>query len=86
MSKLKGLKAPKASPTAIEPDQDDYKADSDFRTMLDAEQIKQDPDRMAKVHKRVGRHHKAIKSLQDLKDTYDEKYGSGALKKPTFGE
>lgn len=59
---------------------DDYETEGHLRTLMDAEKIKNDPDKMKKVHKLAGRHSKAIKSIQDLKDTYDEKFGKGALK------
>ncbi len=82
MKKDKGLKAMSAiEAPAMD---DDYKIDNDMRTMMSAEEIKMDPDRMAKVHKRAGRHHKAIKSIQDLKDTYNEKFGAQAGKKKDF--
>lgn len=67
-----------------EPDQDDVmndpEAQSHLRTILDAEMIKQDPVKMAKVHKLAGRHQKAITSLNDLKDTYQEKFGAKSKK------
>ena len=62
-------------PNKIAAPQDDYETNGHLRTLMDAEMIKMDPDKMKKVHALVGRHSKAIKSLQDLKDTYQEKYG-----------
>lgn len=62
-------------------DDGDYETQSHMRTLMDAEMIKQDPNKMQKVHKLAGRHQKSIKSIQDLKDSYDEKFGKGALKK-----
>lgn len=64
-----------------EPDiMNDYEAKDHLDTIMKAHGIMNDPDKMAKVHKLAGRHMKAITSVQDLKDTYDKKFGSGALK------
>lgn len=62
-------------PGKVAAPQDDYETQNHLRTLMDAEMIKMDPDKMKKVHALVGRHSKAIKSLQDLKDTYQQKYG-----------
>lgn len=63
-----------------EPDADDimndHEAQHHLRTILDAEMIKQDPAKMAKVHKLAGRHEKAIKSLADVKEAYQQKFGA----------
>lgn len=65
---------------AKQDDQDDilndHEAQSHLRTILDAEMIKQDPVKMAKVHKLAGRHQKAITSLNDVKDAYQQKFGA----------
>lgn len=80
-------KAPTSKPAdPPEPDADDQimndpEAQSHLRTLLDAEMIKQDPAKMAKVHKLAGRHQKAITSIGDLKDTYQQKFGAKAPKK-----
>lgn len=74
----------KAMPKAIQAPsnpQDDYETQGHLRTLMDAEAIKGDPEKMKKVHKLAGRHSKQIKSIQDLKDTLDQKFGKGALKK-----
>lgn len=55
---------------------DDYETQGHLKTLMDAEMVKMDPDKMAKVHALVGRHSKAIKSVQDLKDTYQSKFGA----------
>lgn len=55
--------------------QNDYETQGHLKTLMDAEMVKMDPDKMQKVHALVGRHSKAIKSIQDLKDTYQSKYG-----------
>ena len=53
----------------------DYQADNDMDTLMRAEEVKQDKSRMQRVAKRVGRKHKAITSLKDLTDIYNQKYG-----------
>ncbi len=58
----------------------DYNAKDHLNTIMQAHSIMNDPEKMAKVHKLAGRHMKAITSIQDLKDTYDQKFGSKALK------
>lgn len=60
---------------------DDFEAEEDLRYLEKAEEIKADPARMMRVAKKVGRKYKAITSLKDLTEIYDEKYGSGALKR-----
>jgi hypothetical protein len=54
---------------------DDYEAQGHLQDLIRAEMIKMDPDKMKKVHALAGRHSKAIKSVQDLKDTYQSKFG-----------
>ncbi len=67
-------------PSAVKDDMNDYETQGHLRTLIDAENIKSDPEKMAKVHKLAGRHADAIKSIRDLKDTYDHKFGSGSKK------
>lgn len=64
-----------AKPVDPEKVVDDYEAQGHLKTLMDAEMVKMDPDKMAKVHALVGRHDKAITSIKDLKDTYQQKYG-----------
>lgn len=68
-----------------EPDiMDDHEAQGHLDTIIRAHAIMSNPDKMKKVHALAGRHDKAlagIKSIKDLKQKYDDKYGSGALKK-----
>ncbi len=59
----------------------DWEVEDHMRTLMRAEDIKSDPVKLAKVHKLAGRHSKQIKSIQDLKNVFDEKFGKGALKK-----
>lgn len=54
---------------------DNYEVKGHLDTLMQAEKIKADPEKMAKVHKLAGRHTQAIRSIQDLKDTYDKKFG-----------
>lgn len=61
---------------------DDHAVHADLKTLMDAHHIKNHPQRMAKVHALAGRHKKAIKSIDDLKTVYDQKFGAGAKKKP----
>lgn len=56
-------------------DDNDYETQGHLKTLMDAEAIKSDPAKMQKVHKLAGRHKKAIKSIQDLKDAYQQKFG-----------
>lgn len=61
------------------PDMDDsWRAEDDLRTLMRAEEIKADPERIKKVHKHTKHHTKVIKSISDLKDTYNMKFGSEA--------
>jgi hypothetical protein len=53
----------------------DYETEGHLRTLMDAEVIKQDPEKMAKVHKLAGKHHKAIRSIQDIRAAHQEKFG-----------
>ncbi len=65
-------------------DEDDYEAQSALRALEDAEKHRNDPHMMRRVKKLAGRKIKAltgIKSIQDIKDAYDDKYGSGSRKK-----
>lgn len=51
---------------------DDYESQGHLRTLIEAHGIMNDPEKMAKVHKLAGRHHKAIRGIQDIKDRYNE--------------
>lgn len=53
----------------------DYETQGHLETIVKAHQILMDPDKMKKVHKLAGRHEKAIKSIGDLKDLVQKKYG-----------
>lgn len=55
---------------------EDHQANMDLKTLMDAHHIKNHPERMGKVQQLAGRHKKAIKSIEDLKTIYDEKFGA----------
>lgn len=55
--------------------ENDYEAQGHLRTLIEAHGIMNDPDKMKKVHKLAGRHHKAIsgiKSIEELKQKRNE--------------
>jgi hypothetical protein len=56
--------------------EEEAKAQQHLDTLMEAEKIKADPRHMANVHKMAGRHMKAIKSIQDLKDLHTAKFGN----------
>lgn len=83
-------------PSKQEDPVDNYEVKDHLRTLQEAHGIINDPAKMAKVHKLAGRHAKALagiksipaqdevpemKSTDDLKNHYNDKFGSGAKKK-----
>lgn len=70
-------KAAASQTNAIEAPKDlenDYEAQGHLRTIIEAHGIINDPEKMKKVHKLAGRHHKAvqgIKSIEELKGARD---------------
>jgi len=54
----------------------DYKAKDDFEAFMKVHHIMGDKKRLDKVHALAGRHSKAIKSIKDLKDHYQMKFGA----------
>lgn len=59
---------------------DDYEAKNALDDIMRAEEHKQKPDLMKRVHAHAGRKQKAlqgIRSVKDLRATYDRKFGSG---------
>lgn len=65
-----------------EHEMDDQEGKELFDKLMHAEEIKSDSKKMAKVHAHTRKHmkslksvKKAIKSTQDLKDVYQEKFG-----------
>lgn len=73
--KMKGGALEQAMPSIAGKPSHDYETEGHLRTLMDAEQIKQDPEKMKKVHKLAGRHKMAIRSIQQLKDLHQSKYG-----------
>lgn len=51
----------------------------DLETIMAAEEIKADPKKMKHVMKHAKSKMASIKSIQDLKDAYEAKYGEGRL-------
>lgn len=84
-------KDPDAAMEATEPkgppkdgSEEDYEARHAMEDISKAHEHLQNPDMMERVHKHVGRKMKAlqgIRTLKDLRGVYDDKYGSGALKR-----
>ena len=89
MSKKKGIGAElgQAMP-APDAGPDDYQTKDHLQTLLKAHEIMNNPAHLKAVHKLAGRHAKGIKSIQDIKDYTQDKFGShkksgvGALKGP----
>lgn len=79
-------KAEAATPSGPSKDgsEEDYEARNAMEDISRAHEHMQNPDMMARVQKHVGRKMKAlqgIKSIKDLRGVYDEKFGSGAVKR-----
>lgn len=70
-------------PAAPEKSEEDMERDGkwDHDTLMRAEEIKGDQTRMKYAMKHAEKHAQAVKSIQDLKDIYDAKYGEGQVKK-----
>lgn len=51
---------------------DSYAVQSAFDTLMRAEEHKNDPVMMKHVHKKLKKHKRAIKSIQDIKDAREE--------------
>jgi hypothetical protein len=65
-------------PSQPKKEETDYEAEGAMRTLMDAEKHKADPKMMKRVHAIAGRHMKAlkaIKSTQDIRDIYNDKFG-----------
>lgn len=56
-------------------DQNDYETQGHMRTLMDAHEIMNNPEKMKKVHKLAGRHAKAIRGIKDISDYKNSKYG-----------
>lgn len=66
-------KKAKATEASLPKMDDDWQSEDDMKTLMRAEEIKADSERLKKVHKRAGRHKKALTSIQDIKDAYAAK-------------
>lgn len=82
--KEKDATTPKNSLAPVQPD-NDWEAEDNLRTLERAEMLKKDAKKMEAVHKLAGRKVQAlhaIRSVKDLEQVYDDKFGKGAGKKP----
>ncbi len=70
-----GASLAKSVQPKLESPEHDYEAQNHLDTLIKAHGIMSDPAKMEKVHKLAGRHHKAIMSIKDIKDRYNEKFG-----------
>lgn len=62
------------------PEMDEHEVSEHLRNIIKAHEVMSDPEKMEKVHKLVGRHQKAITSLQDVEDYRQNKYGPKKMK------
>lgn len=77
--------AKKTKPEAVtQKIDDDYETQSNMDTIMRAREIEADEEKMEKIHKLAGRKKKLleglsqpkkIRSMKDLKDTYNKKFG-----------
>ena len=74
----KSLPDPTKDKSTAPPDEFETKQHMD--TLMKAHEILNNPVHLQAVHKLVGRHEKAIKSIQDIKNYRDQKYGLQSLK------
>lgn len=51
---------------------EDYEVEDAFRTLLKSEEIRANPELMAKVKQKAKAHKTAISSIADLKDAYSQ--------------
>ena len=63
-------------PSTMQPTEEETSAH--LHHLVKAHEIINDPVKMAAVHKLAGRHDKAIKSIQDIKNYNQAKYGKPA--------
>lgn len=79
--KMGGARLSQAMPkvskdTATAEPMNDWETKNHLETLVNAHEIVNNPEKMAKVHKLAGRHKKVMSSLQDVKDYNQAKYGS----------
>ena len=83
MAKSKGANLQQAMPSitsdvATQTEQDPldhFEVKDHLDTLMRAHKIMNDKTKMAKVHALAGRHRAAIRSIQDIKNHYNIKYG-----------
>ncbi len=73
MAKSKKVKEAELTASPVKPDSD-WQAEDDFRTLMRAEEVKQDPERLKRAMKCAKKQAKAIRSIQDLKDLANQKH------------
>lgn len=73
------MKAEKSYKVKEPTEADTHQGKWDMQTLMDAEDIKSNPEKMKGVMKHMKTHMARIKSIQDLKDAYDAKYGEGRI-------
>lgn len=74
------------SPDKLDPDStpSEWETKDHMNTIIGAHEIINNPVKMKAVHALAGRHNKAIKSIQDIKNYNQDTYGPKA-KKPGVG-
>ncbi len=73
-SKKMGVLAEQPAAAKME---NDYEAEDHARTLTKAGEILSDPKKMGKAMVHIKKQKKAFKSIQDLKDFHQAKYGKG---------
>lgn len=74
MKKKGNALAQSMGPVATEKDME-WETKDHHETMMKAMEIMADPEKMKRVRKMAGKRKKAISSLKELHDTYQQKYG-----------
>jgi hypothetical protein len=86
MKKMKGNALAQSAPMASEKDME-MEDGMHMDTLMKAHELMTDPVKMKRVHALAGRKHKAITSLNDIKNALNEKFGPKAKKEgPAEGE
>lgn len=76
-NKTKEKVSDKGEVASISPDRD-WESESHARTVMEAHEIMNDPDKMKAVHKHLKKKKKAMKSVDDLIKFRNDKYGAKA--------
>ncbi len=82
-SKKMGVLAEQPSAAKLE---NDYQAEDHARTLTKAGEILSDPKKMKMAFGHIKKQKKAMKSIQDLKDFHQAKYGKGNVPPKTSGD